>query len=387
MISDSRPFTYIQSNDVLQQVCEGLKHTDIIAVDTEFTREKTFFPILSTIQIATPVEVAVIDALSPSIDLSLLKEAFFSSSIKKVFHAGRQDLEIFYHLWGEVPAPIADTQILAMIQGFGDSVGYQSLVKSLLGKNLSKTCRTSNWMIRPLEEAQIMYAAGDVVYLLEIYKKLLKQGKERLPWIAEELSLLLDPNTYAVLPEEAWKKINIPLPVTPHAFGKIQALAHWREREAVRLNKPRTHILSDLGIIEISNASNSRQKIAQWIGKKECKEYAIEELAAQLETALPPATIPASLTSLPPSTSFNEVLMLDVLKVYHKMVSQKYNVAPRLIGTVDDLRDLIQTRDPSLKVLQGWRHEIFGKEALAFLKGERAFKVLNGILESAPVES
>ena len=340
-----------------------------MAVDTEFIRESTYFSKLSTIQIATESETALIDALAPGLSLEILKPSFTNPKIIKIFHAGRQDLEIFYHLWGTLPTPIADTQIIAMVNGFGDSVGYQSLVKSILHISLNKDCRISDWLQRPLTKDQVAYAMGDVQYLIEIYKILLKRTENRLSWIAEEMDVLTHVQTYAINPEESWRRLSIPIPLTLQEFSRIKSLAAWREKEAVQEDKPRHHVLKDPLLLDIAKSSRPLQKIKSLVEQKHIKKSYEAPLATcfdNLETIL---EIPDSLIP-PPTPSTSEVLVVDMLKVLYKMVAQEHTIAPKLLCTTDVLKQLVSGKRKSLSVLEGWRLDLFGRQALNLLEGK-----------------
>jgi ribonuclease D len=375
MKQDQKPFHYIDTPGALEAFCARVMHdTPFMAVDTEFARESTYFSKLSTIQIATESETALIDPLVNNLSLDPLKGVFTNPDIIKIFHAARQDLEIFYHLWGVLPTPIADTQIIAMVNGFGDSVGYQGLVKSTLSITLNKDCRVSNWLQRPLSKEQISYAMGDVLYLIEIYKILLKRTESRLHWVNEELEILSNPDTYAIKKDEVWKRLSIPVPIGVKEFSRIKALAAWREGEAVTQDKPRHHIIKDQVLLDLARTSRPAQKIKDLVGQKHIKKNYEPPLMACLENVEAISELPESLIP-PPCPSTSETLVVDILKVLYKMVANEHAIAPKLLCTIDVLKELVRGKREGLNVLEGWRLDIFGKQALSLLEGKNGFKV------------
>jgi ribonuclease D len=375
MKQDQRPFHYVDTSEALEAFCARLmQDTPLIAVDTEFVRESTYFSKLSTIQIATESETALIDPLAHNLSLDPLKAVFTNPDIIKIFHAARQDVEIFYHLWGTLPTPIADTQIIAMVNGFGDSVGYQGLVKSTAHITLNKECRISNWLQRPLTKDQIAYAMGDVFYLIEIYKILLKRTENRLHWVREELEVLSNPETYAIKKDEAWRRLSIPIPIGLKEFSRIKALAAWREEEAVAQNKPRHHVIKDQILLDLAKNSRPSQKLKDLVGQKHIKKSYETALLACLETPEEILELPSSLIP-PPCPSPSEALVVDMLKVLYKMVANEHSIAPKLLCTMDVLKQLASGKRKGLSVLEGWRLDIFGNQALSILEGKNGFKV------------
>lgn len=382
MTTEQKPFSYINTNEHLEGFCNRLSLETLITVDTEFIRRSTYFPKLATIQIATPKEAVVIDAIAPSLNLGLLKDAFFNEKILKVFHAGRQDLEIFYQLWNAVPTPIADTQVMGMVGGFGDSVSYESLAKNLINQKLNKSCRDSNWMQRPLSKEQLRYAADDAIYLLEIYRKLYTRIEDRLTWINEEMAILENPATYKPDFENAWRRLKLPSPVSPEIFSRIAVLAAWREQEAVRLDKPRHHILQDPHIMEIAQGKSPHNKIKSLIDKKPGKKVYESVLLKCIEDAKSYDKVPKDLNKLPPALSASQCAILEILKIYYRLATNESLVAQKLVCSSSDLKDLVRSKNPNLSILQGWRYDIFGKMALDFLEGRTILKVVDGRLKS-----
>ena len=380
MLNDQRPFEYIDSSEALEAFCARARATKSpIAVDTEFARETTYFSKLCTIQIATQSELALIDALAPGIDLDLLKPLFLDQNIIKIFHAARQDLEIFYHMWDALPAPIADTQIIAMVNGFGDSVGYQSLVKSLMQVTLCKEHRISDWLQRPLTQAQIQYAMGDVIYLIDMHHKLMNQIKDRASWIEEELNILTQVDTYRIEPKNAWMRLKIPAPISPQAFSVIQALAFWREEEAVAQDKPRHHILKNPTLWEIVKSSNPETKAKNLLKQKYIRKSLEPSLLKCLEEREKAPIVPESLRTAS-NASASDALVLEILKTLFKLVCQHHGIAPKLLCSTDVLKQIVAGNRNDLNVLEGWRYEIFGAEALRLLEGKSSLKIIDGVV-------
>ena len=243
----------ITETDALARACRGLSHADYITVDTEFMRERTYWPRLCLVQIGGPDETAMIDALAPDLDLAPLFALMADTGVLKVFHAARQDIEIFHHLSGEVPAPIFDTQVAAMVCGFGDSVGYDTLVAKLAKARIDKSSRFTDWARRPLTDKQLQYALSDVTHLRVAYEKIARRLERtgRAGWLDEEMAVLTDPATYAADPDEAWRRIKT-RGRDPRFFALLREVAAWREREAQRRDVPRNRVLRDEALAEIA---------------------------------------------------------------------------------------------------------------------------------------
>ncbi len=250
---DFLPPRLITTTDDLAQACAALRRETFVTVDTEFVRERTYWPELCVVQLAGERDVIVIDALSEGLDLAPLGELLSDPAVTKVFHAARQDIEIFVQRFGDTPNPLFDTQVAAMVAGFGDQVGYDALVSGLTGASIDKLHRFSDWAARPLSPAQIAYAAGDVTHLRAVYTmlhdRLSKEG--RLEWVAEEMAALRDPDSYRPDPERMWERLRL-RSNNRRFLGLVQALAAWREREAQRINIPRQRLLKDEMLLEIA---------------------------------------------------------------------------------------------------------------------------------------
>ena len=253
--------TLISRTDELKEACEKLGRAPFIAVDTEFMREQTFWPKLCLVQIAADGMEVLIDSQAPDLDLTPLFDLMVNEKVVKVFHSARQDIEIVHHLAGVIPHPIFDTQVAAMVCGFGEAVSYSMLVKRLLNRNLDKTSRFTDWSRRPLSERQLTYALGDVIYLRDLYPKLKAQldQSERASWLNEEMAVLTDPATYELHPEQAWKRLKMRIK-TPKALAVLMELAAWREREAQTQDVPRARILKDEALYDIASQTPRRPR-------------------------------------------------------------------------------------------------------------------------------
>src|SRR5580692_9180048 len=247
------PPAFITTTAELEALCSRLHEEKFVTVDTEFMRERTYWPELCVVQLAGTHEVAVVDAEAPELDLAPLGELLADQAVMKVFHAARQDIEIFVLKFGDVPRPLFDTQVAAMVAGFGDQVGYEALVGGLTGGSIDKAHRFSDWSVRPLSPAQIAYAAADVTYLREVYEKLSArlEADNRLPWVAEEMAILTNPDTYRADPQTMWQRLRS-RSGNRRYLGVLRALAAWRELEAQRVNIPRQRLLRDEILLELA---------------------------------------------------------------------------------------------------------------------------------------
>ena len=357
---------YIETTNQLKELCSHIEETaSLVAIDTEFARESTYFPILSTIQIATHDRLALVDALATDLSLDPLRQLFQNKAVTKVFHAARQDLEIFYHLWQELPTPIADTQITAMVAGYGDSIGYGSLIQSLFHVSLNKDSRTSDWLQRPLSKTQISYALGDVKYLIEAYTVLLKKASHKISWSEEELDKIKDPKLYQPNPNDIWRRLKIPPGIPETHFKRAAKLSKWREEIAIRDNKPRHHVLKDPSLWDIARNKNPKSKARLIMGqKKSSQKYEHSLLAALSSTDEGPDLPPQKEVRTP------NPLILDALKLLHRVFSEKHQVAPKLLCPLSDLKKIAVGERSDLPVLEGWRFDLFGKPLLDFLEGK-----------------
>jgi ribonuclease D len=373
------PPSLITTTDALKQLCDRLGTEDFVTVDTEFMRERTYWPELCVVQLAGTHEVAVVDAEAPELDLAPLGELLANQAVMKVFHAARQDIEIFVLKFGDVPKPLFDTQVAAMVAGFGDQVGYDAIVSSLTGGSIDKAHRFSDWSARPLSAAQIAYAAADVTYLREVYSQLCARLEQdgRLPWVAQEMADLADPATYRANPETIWERLR-PRSSNRRFLGVLQAVAAWREREAQRVNIPRQRLLRDEALLEIAaTAPGSPDALARARGiSRGFAEGrtgasllgAIEAAKALPEEALP--DVPRARDSARPSPA-----LVSLLKVLLAAKCESHHVAAKLVASSDDIDRLASEEAPDIAALHGWRREVFGEDALALKQGRVALGV------------
>ena len=372
------PFLITESA-ALAALCERLRREAFVTVDTEFMRERTYWPELCVVQLAGETEVAVVDAQAPGMDLAPLGALLADAAVVKVFHAARQDIEIFVQLFGATPTPLFDTQIAAMVAGFGDQVGYDSLVAGLTGGHIDKAHRFSDWSRRPLSDAQVTYAAADVTWLRPVYlrlrEKLEREG--RLAWVAEELAELADPATYSPDPQRMWERLR-PRTNNRRLLGILRGIAAWREREAQRSNVPRGRMLKDEAMLEIAaTAPDSPEALGRVRGMSRgfaegrtgaSLLAAIAEARALPDEAMPEA--PGGRDGPRPSPA-----LVALLKVLLAADCEQHNVAPKLVASSDDIDRLASEDAPDVPAAHGWRAEIFGNDAAALKAGRIALGV------------
>ncbi|HEV7268568.1 MAG TPA: ribonuclease D [Falsiroseomonas sp.] len=376
--AESAPYL-ITDTESLVALCGRLRGERFVTVDTEFMRERTYWPELCVVQLAGDAEVAVVDALAPGIDLSALGELLADTAVMKVFHAARQDVEIFLLRFGAVPTPIYDTQIAATVAGFGDQVSYDQLARSLANAQIDKAHRFSDWAARPLSPAQIAYAAADVTHLRRIYTglttKLEREG--RAAWVAEEMAALAEPATYRQDPETAWEKLR-PRTSNRRFLGLLRAAAAWREREAQRVNIPRQRLVKDETLLEI--AATAPETVAELTRARGISEgFAKGKSGASLLVALQEAKGLAD-GDLPeaPKERANGAnpspALVALLKVLLAAKSEEHQVAPRLLANSEELERLA-AGETEVPALHGWRREVFGSAALDLRAGRVALGV------------
>ena len=360
----------------LGDFCARQARAEFIAIDTEFMRDRTYWPELCLVQIAGPEEAAAIDPLSPKLELSPLFRLLADPAVLKVFHAARQDIEIFYQLTGAIPAPLFDTQVAAMVCGFGDAVSYETLAGKLAGAHIDKSARFTDWSHRPLTDRQIKYALSDVVPLRTAYEKLrLKLDHNgRRAWLAEEMAVLTDPNTYALDPREAWRRFKL-RSANRRTLGVLRELAAWRELAAQQRNLPRNRILRDEQLMEIAShppASLADLARTRGLGKGFVEgRFGVEVLeAVQTGLALPAGEQPElpSRQEIPPGIG----PLVDLLRVLLKLRSEEHGVASRLVASGDDLERMAASDSAEVPALVGWRREVFGEDALRLKHGKLA---------------
>jgi ribonuclease D len=365
----------------LAEACARLAQHPFVTVDTEFLRETTYFPILCVAQLASPDEAVVIDALAPGIDLQPFYDLMANEAVLKVFHASRQDIEIIWHRAGLIPHPIFDTQVAAMVLGYGDSISYDQLVQRITGDTIDKSNRFTDWTRRPLSEAQVRYAISDVTHLRDIYLKLSADLKKRgrAEWVEREMDVLTSPATYRLEPEKAWERLKTRVR-RPKELAVLIELAAWREREAQARDVPRGRVLKDEVIGEIAiQAPTTPEKLAHLRSVPKGFERSKwgNDIIAAVERGLArdPKTVPRIEKS---SSAPNGAATVELLKVLLRMTSEQNGVAAKVIATVDDLDRIAGADDADVPALKGWRRELFGEKALALKHGKLALAVEKG---------
>jgi ribonuclease D len=362
----------ISDTATLAALCTRLRQERFVTVDTEFMRERTYWPELCVVQLGGTQDVAVIDALAPGLDLAPLGELLADEAVVKVFHACRQDVEIFVLRFGDTPRPLFDTQVAAMVAGFGDQVGYDTLVQSLAGSFIDKAHRFSDWAARPLSAAQVTYAAGDVTWLRVIYEKLQSrlEREGRLHWVAAEMASLVDPALYRPDPATAWERLR-PRSNNRRFLGLLRDIAAWREREAQRADIPRQRLLKDEILLEIAaTAPQAPDTLARVRGLS--RGFAEGRMGASLLAAIAESkTTPES--SLPDPAPRREQraspALVALLKVLLNAKSEQHNIAPRLLASGEEIDRLAGEDAPDVPAMHGWRAEMFGNDALALKQG------------------
>jgi ribonuclease D len=383
----------ISTTKELSALISRMSAHDFVAVDTEFMRENTYWPDLCLLQIATPDEAAAIDPKAAGIDLSPLLDLLVENhDVLKVFHAGGQDLEIIHNLTQKAPNPLFDTQIAAMALGYGEQIGYSNLVESMLGHNLDKGARFTDWSRRPLDKRQIDYAIADVTHLAEIFpkmvKKLVKTGRGN--WLDEEMDRLADPSSFAFEPEDAWKRLKLPSR-NPAVLGRLKALAGWRETEARSKNLPRGRIIKD---DTLNDLAGHPPKTQEDLGKVRglSSGWRNNDIGARLMAALANAK-PMDPDELPareprrPGLTKDAALVSDLLKLLLKIRSKEAGVAAKLIARSDELEALAAGVRDDLNILNGWRFEEFGRDAVDLVEGRLAFATEHGKLKLSRIEA
>jgi ribonuclease D len=358
----------ITTTDELAQACRRLARSPFVTVDTEFLRETTFWPILCVVQVASDDEALAIDALAPGLDLEPLLQLMADEDVVKVFHAARQDLEIFWKLSGLVPTPLFDTQVAAMVCGYGEQVSYSELVQSICHVGIDKSSRFTDWARRPLAEAQIAYAIGDVTHLRDIYKALSKRvaAAGRQSWLDDEMKTLISPSTYEQHPERAWERYKNKAR-KPRDLAMLMELAAWRESEAQARDVPRARVLKDEVLIELALAA---PRSAEALANLRAFPRGMERSRAGAEIL---AAVERGFERDPKVGA-----TVELLKVLLRQVSEDSGVAGKLIATVDELEAIAQSDKAEVPALSGWRRKLFGDRAIELKHGRLALTVENG---------
>ena len=379
----------ITKNDELKDFCARLATAEFVTVDTEFLRDKTYWPILCLVQLGGPDEAAAIDTLAEGVDLEPLFELMRNPGVLKVFHAGRQDFEIFFRQMGELPNPVFDTQVSAMVCGFGDSVGYETLVSQLLRKSIDKTMRFTDWGRRPLSEKQLVYALGDVTHLRLVYEKLRDKLKtnDRYQWVAEEMAHLNNPAIYQTDPRETWRRLKV-RSTKPKFLAILREVAALREEEAQRRDIPRNRVLRDDALTEIAaHAPKTRDELISLRALHQGQiggamgDAILAAVGRGLNVKNSDCPVPARQRA-----AFNKTgPATDLLKVLLKVKCDAHGVAQKLIASSDDIEAIAQDDNADVPALRGWRREIFGSDALALKHGRLAMTANGSKIMVVPV--
>lgn len=382
--------TLITANDELGAFCERVAGAEFITVDTEFIRDKTYWPRLCLVQIAGPDEAVAIDAQAEGIDLKPVFGLMAKPDLLKVFHAARQDFEIFYQLAGRIPAPVFDTQVSAMVCGFGDAVSYETLVTKLARKRIDKTMRFTDWERRPLSPKQLDYALADVTHLRVIYEKLHARIERtgRAGWVAEEMAALTDPALYRVDARESWRRLKVRTS-KPRFLAVLRELAAWREDEAQRRNVPRSRVLRDDALLDV--AAHAPDTLAELgalrslrggqaggaMGEAIMAAIARGKAVPEADCPQPPRQRDGGARTGPAA---------DLLKVLLKMKSDAHDVAQKLIANSDDIEAIAADDNADVPAMHGWRRELFGEDALRLKHGRLALTASGSVVKVVPLD-
>ena len=365
----------------LATVCERMAKHEFVTVDTEFLRETTYYPLLCVAQMATDDEAVVIDALAPGIDLAPFFALMANEKVIKVFHAARQDIEIMWNMAKTIPHPIVDTQVAAMVLGYGDSISYDQLVQRITGDVLDKSNRFTDWTRRPLTDAQVSYALSDVTHLRSVYVKLAadlaKRG--RATWVEAEMGVLTSPETYRMDPERAWERLKTRVR-KPKELAVLMEVAAWREREAQTRDVPRSRVLKDDVVGDVATQMPTTierlgqlRSLPKGFERSRWGEQIIEAVTRGLERDS--KSLPRFERSRPAQ---NGAAIVELLKVLLRMTSESHGVAAKVIATVDDLDRIAADDNADVPALKGWRRELFGDKALALKHGKLALAIEKG---------
>ncbi|HEX3859700.1 MAG TPA: ribonuclease D [Pseudolabrys sp.] len=371
----------ITTTTELAEVCARMARHPFITVDTEFLRETTYYPLLCVAQMASPDEAVVVDALAPGIDLAPFFDLMANEKVLKVFHAARQDIEIVWNMAKKIPHPIFDSQVAAMVLGYGDSISYDQLVQRITGDMLDKSHRFTDWTRRPLSEAQLTYALSDVTHLRDVYLKLSDDlaKRERTNWVEAEMGVLTSPETYRMEPERAWERLKSRVR-KPRELAVLIEVAAWREREAQSRDVPRSRVIKDDTIGDIATqAPTTIERLAhlrslpKGFERSRWGDAIVEAVKRGIERD--PKTLP-NLDRFRPAP--NGAATVELLKVLLRMTAERHGVAAKVIATVDELDRIAADDDADVPALKGWRRELFGDKALALKHGKLSLAVEKG---------
>jgi len=367
---------FIDNTLSLKKLCKELLKEPFLAIDTEFVREKTYYPKLCLIQVGYTHDAAIIDPLANGIDLTPFLKLLVNKNILKIFHSGRQDIEIFYHLTGKTPKPVFDTQIAASVCGFGNSISYDALVYAVTKIEVDKSIRLTDWSQRPLEQKQLEYALRDVTFLIPCYEYLQKYLKKhhREHWIDEETAALINEKCYQVDPDSAWQRIKHS-GHNPQFLACLKALAAWRERRAIKYNVPKRSILKDEVLVAIASTNPETLGDLKFVRNMR-SDIADGKLGVEIMDALATAKTQSEIRCLKKidcerkiHIPGNAVALMEVLKLLLKIKCEQAGVVQSFVADEKDLKNIACGNDVKNRALEGWRYEIFGRDALAFKKG------------------
>ena len=371
----------ITSTSELAAACDRFGRHAVITVDTEFLRETTYYPLLCVVQIASAEEAVVIDTLANGLDLKPFFALMSDEKVLKVFHAARQDIEIIFHQAKTIPHPIFDTQVAAMVLGYGDSIAYDQLVERITGHRPDKTHRFTDWSRRPLSEEQVHYAVSDVTHLRDVYAALDADLKKRgrSDWVAEEMEVLISPKTYDFHPERAWERLKTRVR-KPKELAVLMEIAAWREQEAQSRDVPRSRVLKDDAVGDIAtHAPTSIERLAAL--RSLPKGFERSKWGADIIAAVQRG-LARDVSKLPkiekPRGNSNGAAIVELLKVMLRMTSERHAVATKVIATVDDLEQIAADDNADVAALHGWRRDLFGEAALALKQGRLALAIERG---------
>ena len=372
----------IENQDTLDKICHELAQAPYLTIDTEFLRDKTYFSKLCLIQMAGPdTDAVALDPITTDLDWTPFHDLMQNKKVIKVFHAARQDLEIFYQMNGNIPTPIFDTQVAAMVCGYGDQIAYSKLVQGITGKSLPKNAQFTDWSRRPLSSKQMRYALDDVVYLRQVYETLNKQliKQKRTHWVEEEMDILTNPQTYEINPQTVWERVKIRSD-KPEVLAILRALAKWREEKAIKKNLPRGRILKDETLADIAlympkdtNGLKQIRSLPNGIADGHTGKHLLKLIAQTKNTN--PAEWPTRSGKAP--FPKEKTATLEMLKLLLKINCAQAGVAPKLVANAKDLEKIALSLDPENPIMKGWRGDIFGHDAQELMQGDLMFTLEN----------
>lgn len=387
---DFTVMSIITNTQSLAAFCKKLQQNRFLTIDTEFLRDRTYYPRLCLLQMAGPdIDAMAVDPLADGIDLTPLIDLLNDERVIKVFHAARQDLEIFYQLTGKIPHPIFDTQVAAMVCGYGEQIGYNNLVSDICKVRLDKGAQFTDWARRPLSKRQLSYALDDVTYLREVFLHLDAEleKRNRNKWVTEEMEILTSPGTYENPPEDSWQRIKI-RSSKPKVLAVVKEVAAWREREAQRRDVPRARVLRDETLADIAihppkdetDLKKIRNMPADIAGGKYGQQI-LDAVKKGLATPASEAPQPDKKAHFPSELT----PVLEMLKMLLRIQASENEVAAKLIASGGDLEALVMDDKAAIPALKGWRYEVFGKEALALKQGKVALSLKNNQIQKKVV--